>query len=428
MLTRRLGLPAWGMLAALWFWIYSGQSAVARETVFAGAEHKAVAYGLVFLGLRALVGGDSGRSGAMFGGATVFHVLVGGWTGLAALLTLLTTSTTKRRALFSFSGYFLSLALPAVIFAAVTYMPEAVARETTNVDSAAAAREYVLFVAPFHLDPGTFWSWRSAVAAGFTAFFTIWLISVSMPAASRKVLVAFLTVLLAIFCVGLLAWQLEWYWFLKYYPFRTADVLLPLFFWLSIAAFVSAVRTNPSTGVGLLRSAGACFALALLVALLARRSTQALHRFDVALSDSFTEWSAFANTPGDGFDEAARWIRESTPRDSVFAADPCERRFYMLAQRPQVVSYKLVPGIQKVAEWHARLRDMNGGSEFAGRGSAICDVLPAKFLRLTRGDLSRLRTAYGARYYLGSSERRDLTDLLEHEVGKFAIYRMPDAR
>jgi hypothetical protein len=71
---------------------------------------------------------------------------------------------------------------------------------------------------------------------------------------------------------------------------------------------------------------------------------------------------------------------------------------------------------------------MNGGSEFAGRGSAICDVLPAKFLRLTRGDLSRLRTAYGARYYLGSSERRDLTDLLEHEVGKFAIYRMPDAR
>ena len=57
---------------------------MAGEWVIGGVEAKGFAYVLVLLGLEALVRGRWNRMWLLFGGAAAFHVLVGGWSAVAA--------------------------------------------------------------------------------------------------------------------------------------------------------------------------------------------------------------------------------------------------------------------------------------------------------------------------------------------------------
>ena len=57
---------------------------MAGEWVVGGVEAKGIAYVLVFLGLDSLVRDRWNRALLLFGAAAAFHVLVGGWTAVAA--------------------------------------------------------------------------------------------------------------------------------------------------------------------------------------------------------------------------------------------------------------------------------------------------------------------------------------------------------
>ncbi len=119
-LTLWLPLPAvawcgrvltWGLLA--WAWrrlsvalvngfLYSVLSAalfvalnarfhMAGEWVVGGVEAKGFAYVLVLLGLESLVRASWGRALVLFGAASAFHVIVGGWAVVATAITWLAT-------------------------------------------------------------------------------------------------------------------------------------------------------------------------------------------------------------------------------------------------------------------------------------------------------------------------------------------------
>ena len=69
----------------------------AGEWVIGGAEAKGFAFVLVLLGLEALVRGRWNRMWLLFGAASAFHVLVGGWSTLAAGLVWLVQAAQERR-------------------------------------------------------------------------------------------------------------------------------------------------------------------------------------------------------------------------------------------------------------------------------------------------------------------------------------------
>jgi hypothetical protein len=76
--------PGWAILTAALFAMLSERCPMAGEWVIGGFEAKGLAYVFVFLGLEALLRGYWNRAWLAFGGAAMFHALVGGWAALAA--------------------------------------------------------------------------------------------------------------------------------------------------------------------------------------------------------------------------------------------------------------------------------------------------------------------------------------------------------
>ena len=72
------------VLTAAAFVCLQSRFQMAGEWVIGGVEAKGFAYALVFLGLESLVLGRWNRTWLLFGGAGAFHVLVGGWSVVAA--------------------------------------------------------------------------------------------------------------------------------------------------------------------------------------------------------------------------------------------------------------------------------------------------------------------------------------------------------
>ncbi|MEO2022582.1 MAG: hypothetical protein ABGX05_12245, partial [Pirellulaceae bacterium] len=84
-LSRAL-LPRSGiaLLTAAAYLVLLQYTHLAGEWVVGGLEAKSFAYGMVFLGLEAIVLNRWNRAWVWLGAASAFHVLVGGWATLAA--------------------------------------------------------------------------------------------------------------------------------------------------------------------------------------------------------------------------------------------------------------------------------------------------------------------------------------------------------
>ena len=91
----------YSVLSAALFGCLMERCHMAGEWVIGGVEAKGFAYVLVFLGVEALVRNRWNRALWLFGGASAFHVLVGGWATVAAAVAWLWL--TARRGLSRFS-------------------------------------------------------------------------------------------------------------------------------------------------------------------------------------------------------------------------------------------------------------------------------------------------------------------------------------
>ena len=81
--------PGFALLTAAGLLFYLENAHLAGEWIAGGVEGKGFAFPLVFLGLADFLRGRFNRAFLLLGGASAFHVLVGGWTVVAALLALL---------------------------------------------------------------------------------------------------------------------------------------------------------------------------------------------------------------------------------------------------------------------------------------------------------------------------------------------------
>jgi hypothetical protein len=224
----------------------------------------------------------------------------------------------------------------------------------------------------------------------------------------------------AVHLVGVAARPLDALWLLRFYPFRVADVMVPLVFWLALPqALYSEARSLRSAGLAIRTLAP----IVLVAAVLAQVGFEAQREFRRRFlrGTAFTV-SAWRQTPSDPFREASEWIRDHTPADSIIATFPCRANFWLEAERPVVVAFKLAPANARIREWYERLTAMNRDLPFEERGLDACRELDRNYRALTLAQLRRIRSSYGADFYLVEAERPDLARALRYSNGALSLY------
>jgi hypothetical protein len=393
---------------------------LAGEWVVGGIEAKVPAYGLVLFGLSQLVQRRWHLVWILFGAASAFHVLTGGWSVVAGMITWWFTERAEddRRPLIS-----LSLFLGGLIALCGLLPAIALSAGTSAEDATLAARIYSYYRIKHHLLPADFymvWFLRHGALIIATALLAriYW-----QQASVRRIgwfIAGAVLIALAGLIVGLLpavapdlAAKL-----LRYYWFRLTDATVPLMAGLMVAQLI-ADNTPKYRWTGI-----AIFAVATI---LIAGSSYERSRLGIPPSASnrlvglppapaadqqqaFADWLA-----------VCRWARASTPTDEVFLTPRHQQTFKWYTGRAEVVNWKDVPqDTASLKEWHRRFQE----------------VYPQRlgFVRVTirYAKLREFRQRYGVRYMI--VDRRMVGPKLpliqlypagEEQNETYAVYELP---
>jgi hypothetical protein len=417
-LARALEVEGYALAVGLAIWLLRSQTMGAGEWIFGGIESKCVAYALLFLALESALRCRVLAAAVYSGFAIWFHVLVGGWGAMAlgGALLLGARSYGWRRPLqfCAITGAFL-LPLAAAFLGSTS-------RTEGHGSRAEADRLIVLLRNPHHLDPWFFHGMAEfailCILAGIAAFGFYRLLARPKAALASW----FLVILLLQFGAGLIARSLGAFWFLKDYPFRVADVLVGLLFWLTLPMLLVWISRRPMlAGFPEKFRVPAWGALLLLatVVLLAK-SAPVIERHLGIFAES---WSGYIRRDESPWQEATHWIRWHTPASAVFIAPPWEGTFWIDAERAEVVNYKRAPHSLAILEWNRRMVALNGAPFHEGSG-AVLDELRQNYPELDTAKVMALGNRYGADYYLTTRWRADLAGRLVHGNGSYFLYQL----
>jgi len=356
---RCLGETRRVMTAAVLFLLLQATGTWSGEWLIGGAESKVWAYGFLFLaaawGLdrRWLLAAASG------GLAVSMHPVVGCWAVVIGVLawgigcvtvafrSAKERSFAERKAtVFLSVGLFLVASLPGLIFAV-----KSLAAPSAQVASEADFLQVAVRLS-HHLDPLTFpvRAWRDY------GLLLLVLLLIRTQLLSRSTALTWLErwmVAALIIAAGgvLIAWgprplkELPW-WplrvkLLKLYPFRLADMLVPITLAFTLAAglwqlidqrFTSRLRPAVLTAV---------VGVALLIAFRVPTLDKTLDQQPPAVQ---TDWLA-----------ACHWIREHTPQESVLYATNENWSLRWYAERPEYFHFKDCPqDAASIVEWNRR--------------------------------------------------------------------------
>jgi len=410
----------------------------AGEWVVGGIEAKVPAYALVLVAMSQMARGRWGRVWPLLGLASAFHVLVGGWTVIAAMFAYLVVG----RQVAKPAGQIVPLVVGGVI-ALIGLVPGLqMSAATDPAQLIAAAKIYTYARLSHHLLPTSFptlWFLRHAGLVVVT-FLVVW---PYRRDAHLKPLVWLAIGCLGIGIVGLGVGMLDYYSkemaarLLRYYWFRSTDAMTPMTLGLGIAAML---RTAGWHGDKATSHRGVIepfvktrLALATIVSIAAlvlfsyssidnvRRGIPASARYDVIAAgrresydsqrDAFLDWQ-----------KVCHWIDQSFPDDEIFITPRHQQTFKWFAQRAEVVNWKDVPqDADSLVQWYKR----------------FFDVYPRRLgtVRVTirYDELNRYRDQYGMRFMV--VDRRIMGDSLPLvkvyptdgvvRNDTYAIYRLP---
>lgn len=417
--------PSWGWapVSACMFVLFNIELHMAGEWVVGGFEAKGIAYALVFWALGELLRNHWNRAWLLLGAASAFHVIVGGWTVIAAGVGWLLSRDERPR---------LPTMLPALVAGGVLSLPGlipglAVSQHVTPEVAAEAHRIYVFERLPHHLLPQTFAPWFLArhvlLIAGWAAL--AW--TMATDAAMRR-LRGCVCGAIAIAAVGgaisLAAdgWPSIVAALLRFYWFRLSDALVPLGAALAVSAALAranfALPTRRTRFVwGCLAIVGAGVAWQLL----------AVVRAPFPRADALNKVADH-----EAWREACRWIQKNTPADAIVLTPRTAQTFKWYAGRSEVATWKDIPqNADDLVEWWRRINDLHATEgrvpdqrfyeSLAERGA-----IPGELTKI-RGFASREK--YRAGYLLTAAEPK--LDFAERDrlfVNRaYAVYRLvPD--
>ena len=411
----RLSLPF--LLLATIFFAGQGviQGAIAGEWMVGGLEAKAVAYGLILIAVALMLSGRYLGMTLLLGLATSFHVLVGGWAFLTTLGWFCLRPSHRLSKLKEMYLLLLLLYVAASAFA----LPAVVQQLSASSPESAIAPAYiyVFLRLPHHLNPLS-WHWL---------FWTkpivcLLLLGASMVQIKRQAnlqgwlaahfarlgLAEFALVSLIPFIGGLAIapFDSQGQW-LQYYPFRFADVMLPL----TACLLVACVLESRLGGKHLSRL---CVILLFIVGVQTALFTQellALRQFPSEQQAVDPQWKVMSE-----------WIRFHTPKDATIVSDPVQlANFTLLTERSTIAKFKLFPQTQaQILEQYERLDDLSGNqvSAYLDKGKVnkpeTMQVLSTGFEQLNTSQAEALMNKYHASYFLTN---------LEHDLNLEVAYR-----
>ena len=352
------------LTAALFIWI-TGSMNFAGEWVVGGVEGKCFAYACVFAGLTAIAQGRWARAWPWFGLGGAFHVLVGGWSAIAAGLVWLTEPKDQRSALPKM--------LPALALALVLALPGIVpalmlTADATAEQSGEAARIYVFERLKHHLAPlqdgAHYLEGRTLrFSLPLLAFLFLWRLKhldsmSSDPERDERrialerlcrfgawtfvISVAGLVIELTLWNQPLLAASL-----LKYYWFRLADVGVALAASLIVCYWMEELFARQA------KLAPLALAVVLLIPAWHLQSlSTARWNYPVAPADNKLSGVA-------AWQEVCQWAKQNTPPESLFLVPRMSQSLSWYAERSSLVTWKDVPqDAASLIDWHERYRDV----------------------------------------------------------------------
>ena len=386
---------------------------MAGEWVIGGFEAKGFAYVLVFLGVEAMLRDRWNRAWLFLGGAASFHVLVGGWSVVAAAFAWLCLGKDRPppRSMWPGLAGGLLLALPGLIPS--LRLTWGVEPETVRL----ANQIYVFERLAHHLAPTHF---PPAFIVRFSLLLLFWLILCRMTPADAcgrrlrgfvggAVVIAAVGVVIGLATAGdraLAAGLLRFYWF------RLSDVAVPLGVALGGAVFINrALRSRPATGrrwlvvwltiAGLHLGSRAVF----------------LPVPNVPPADRLPDYAQWRG--------ACDWVAHcgEIPPEARFLTPRMSQTFKWYTGRSEVVTWKEIPqDARSIVRWWRRVREIH----YTGNDQPDEQWYPSLAqLGAARGveHLRRLGKKYEAGYLLTTTRPSLDLDVL-YKNNSYAVYRL----
>ena len=392
---------------------------MAGEWLIGGVEAKGFAFVLVFLGLEAVVRGRWNRVWLLLGAASAFHVLVGGWSVVAAMAAWLAAGKDRLplRSMWPWvlGGFVLSL--PGLV-------PALMLNWGTDAETIRQAHEiYVFKRLAHHLDPAEIYEESPMYVYRFVGLFALWLVMCRITPAKRseRRLRAFVTAAVCIAVVGVLVRLLGCCdrdlaaRLLRFYWFRLADIAVPLGVALGAVSLITlAMRTQRTMGRVLLT-----VAVVIATAHVGYRFQKCL-RPAVPPADQSTYYS--------GWRRVCDWIAQSQeiPLTARFITPEASQTFKWYTGRSEVANRKEVPqDAAAIVVWWRRLKDLRDrGLDPNGK------LWPTLSAEEAAARLKRLSSA--ADYVIAVSDPPLPLKVVYREEGhdpkrSYTIYRLGDA-
>lgn len=389
-LFSRLVVPRFGPLWACWlFLLLHTIGNFSGEWLVGGVEAKVISYAFVFWGCGRLLRGDALGTAAALGLAVSLHPVVGGWSVACVVVATviagrngpnperdaLLQSLRPPRGLASVA-VFLVLSLPGLI--------PAVELLLSNDPGLVRRANFIQFThrLPHHLDPQAFsefsyWYYGAMIAVwlgivvarlwipereawSWPVKWFQWLVAASIVVAVAGCLTGLGNRPLPVGDVRLTL--------LKFYPFRLADLLVPLL--VSVLA-VSVVEHRSIRTRAKLTAAFVAFGIALAASIL------------IPGKDSSP--SGMDDFHRNAWLDVCRWVRTETPVDSIIYAPHEDWALRWYCQRPVYVRFKDCPqDAAGIVEWYERQRSLGDWSRRAFADD-IADATELRELHETTG-------------------------------------------
>jgi len=405
---------------------------MAGEWIIGGFEAKGFAFVLVFLALEALVRGRWCRVWPLLGAASAMHVLVGGWTTLAAAGAWLITPQDRRVPLKTMWPYLLlgfCLSLPGLI-------PALLLTVGTPRDIVERANEiYVYLRFPHHLIPlitrtGGLFVTRFALIAILYLVLSRWIlrsrwVKKTGPPTERLNRLDTFVLTSIIILLGGMAISLLYETFparvaslLRFYWFRLPDVMIPIALALAAGTLLTCVirwslgRWRPAAWI--------------ISALVVICTTGAIG------SQFHTRWNSPPQAqkihPPDYWVDICQQVArsETIPEDARFFTPFENQTFRWYTGRSEVAIWKDTPqDAQSMVDWWNRLEDIYGENRQDTHLFTFGAFPPSQVAQRLQ-DLGR---RYNAKYVLTYRTWPAATLLplpVVHSNERFMVYQLPD--
>lgn len=361
-LARALGLTGFPLVfAVVVFAAFQDRCAMAGEWIIGGVEAKGFSYVLVFLAMAQLVQGRWPTALILLGIATAFHVLVGGWSLIAAGVVWLFEGTRRPR---------IRQLLPAALVAIILALPGLIPSLALTWDVPAgilrqANRIYTFERLAHHLVPGSF---RPQDVLKFfvltLAFLGIGLLKHSDERWNRfrNFVLGSLMIAGCGWVIGLTVGAFPDFAaaLLRYYWFRLSDVMVPLATAFLVGFLMSRQVELPHPW------RDTCLAIVFVLLayhlgnLVAIRARHGIPRteWSITMVSAWDENAAIRDEYED-WREVCHWIAENTPPDARFLTPSMKSSFKWYAERSEVATWKEIPqDARSIVAWWEKLKDI----------------------------------------------------------------------